>query len=122
MAEAYDYREALREDIKNYLDENEELITEFKTDKEGLREKLYDDLFIEDFVTGNGSGSYTFDRAQAVENLAYNFDLLADAIEEFGGNYEIIKDGPEACDVTIRCYLLGECIDEVLDEYDFEEE
>ena len=122
MAEAYDYREALREDIKNYLDENEELITEFKTDKEGLREKLYDDLFIEDSVTGNGSGSYTFDRAQAVENLAYNFDLLADAIEEFGGNYEIIKDGPEACDVTIRCYLLGECIDEVLDEYDFEEE
>ena len=122
--EAYDYREALRDDIKNYidnyLDEDGELIEEVRGDKDEFREKLYDELWTDDSVTGNGSGSYTFDRQKAIEYLAFNFDLLADAIEDFGGDYGCIKDGPEACDVTIRCYLLGEILDEVLDEYEFD--
>ena len=31
-------------------------------------------------------------------------------------NYDVLKDGAEACDVTIRCYILGQVLDEVLDE------
>ena len=122
--EVYDYREALRDDIKNYidnyLDEDGELIAEVRDDKDAFGTKLYNELWTEDSVTGNGSGSYTFDRQKAIEYLAFNFDLLADAIEEFGGGYGCLKEGPEACDVMIRCYLLGEVLDEVLDEYDFD--
>lgn len=33
-----------------------------------------------------------------------------------------LEKGAEACDVTIRCYLLGQAISEVLDEIETEEE
>lgn len=46
----------------------------------------------------------------------HNLDLLAEACEEFGGALDVLKDGAEACDVTIRCYLLGEAITEVIDD------
>lgn len=41
-------------------------------------------------------------------------DLLQDACNEFGCEPQF--DNAEWCDVTIRCYLLGECITSVLDE------
>ena len=40
---------------------------------------LKDDLFVTDDVTGNGSGSYTFNTRTAEENLIGNWDLLRDA-------------------------------------------
>ena len=44
-------------------------------------------------------------------------DLLAEAFKEFGEDgLDILKKGAEACDVTIRCYLLSECLSEVVDE------
>jgi hypothetical protein len=47
--------------------------------------------------------------------------LLRDALYEFGcDDVNPIDKGEEWCDVTIRCYLLGECLAEVLD--DLEEE
>jgi hypothetical protein len=90
---------------------------------EELEEHLNDTLWTVDSVTGNGSGSYTFNSYQAEENICHNFDLLAEALEEFGGGCDILKDGAEAADVTIRCYLLGQCIAEALEEIedDFEE-
>lgn len=33
-----------------------------------------------------------------------------------------LEKGAEACDVTIRCYLLGQAISEVLDEVEKEKE
>lgn len=71
----------------------------------------------------NGSGSYTFNRYQAEEYICHNLDLLAEALEEFGGGADVLKDGAEAADVTIRCYLLGQAIAEALEEIedDFEE-
>jgi hypothetical protein len=68
-------------------------------------------------VTGNASGSYTFNAWKAEEYLCHNLDLLGEALAEFGcePNY-ITEKGAEACDVTIRCYLLGQAISEVLSE------
>lgn len=44
-------------------------------------------------------------------------DLLGEALSEFGSDPEnLLKDGAEAADVTIRCYLLGGAISDVLDE------
>lgn len=110
----YDYREAVKNDVLEYI-RNEVDFSEFDTLDE-LGEKLNEDLWTVDSVTGNGSGSYTFSTYQAEENICHNLDLLGEALEEFGGGCDILKDGAEAADVTIRCYLLGECIAAALEE------
>ena len=112
--ERYDYLEAVKEDVKNYIEENGIKVT--SENREELEEQLNDDLFCYDSVTGNGSGSYTFNAWKAEEYLCHNLGLLAEACEEFGSSMDILKDGAEACDVTIRCYLLNQAISEVLDE------
>lgn len=106
----YNYLKNLKEDIKNYIEENE---------KELDFETLYDELFIEDSVTGNASGSYTFNTYQAEENLCHNMDLLQEACEEFCCEPKL--DNAEWCDVTIRCYLLGQALQEVIEELEEEE-
>lgn len=114
----YDYYEAMKNDVREYI-ENEIDFSEFDTLEE-LEEKLNDELWTVDSVTGNGSGSYTFNTYKAEENICHNLDLLAEALEEFGGGCDILKDGAEAADVTIRCYLLGSTIAEVLPEFEDE--
>lgn len=121
--EKYDYREEVKNDILNYIEENIEYKDFNSIDK--LGEHLNDVLFTEDSVTGNASGSYTFSTYDAEENICHNLDLLGEALEEFDcGNDYLVKNGAEACDVTIRCYLLGECISEAMEEISekFEEE
>lgn len=117
----YNYREAVKDDVLEYIN-NEINFEDFDT-LEDLKEHLNDVLFNEDSVTGNASGSYTFNTYEAEENICHNFDLLADALDEFGGGCDILRDGAEAADVTIRCYLLGECIADALEEIesDFDE-
>jgi hypothetical protein len=73
-------------------------------------------------VTGNASGSYTFSTWQAEENLCHNLDLLGEALKEFGDGADFLEKGAEACDVTIRCYLLGQAISEALDEVETEDD
>lgn len=114
--ERYDYREAMREDVKQYI-EDEINLKDWIGNREDLEEKLSEELWTVDSVTGNGSGSYTFSTWEAEENICHNLDLLEEACNEFGGDLgETLAKGAEACDVTIRCYLLGEIISEVLDE------
>ena len=127
MKERYDYYEAVLEDVKQELINY--AVEEWKEDREGLEEKLNEDFWACDSVTGNGSGSYTFSRYEAEENLCHNLDILGEALEEFGSGPEyLIENGPEACDVTIRCYYLSQAISEALDEleeagvFDAEEE
>lgn len=120
--EIYNYFKNVRKDVKQAILDNyakEEIRNAFKSleARDNLYEKLYDDLWLYDSVTGNASGSYTFNTYQAEENLCHNWDLLEEALDEFCVDYkEAIQKGAEYCDVTIRCYLLGEAIDVVLDE------
>lgn len=119
--ERYDYRQNVKDDVKNYIKENEIHWTE--DDRDDVQEKLHDDLWVEDSVTGNASGSYTFNRWQAEENVCHNWDLFQEACEEFGSENtaaEILEHGAEWVDVTIRCYLLGECIGTAMDELEAE--
>lgn len=112
----YNYLEVVTEDVRNYIEENIDR-ADWIDDRNGLEEKLNDDLFVEDSVTGNASGSYTFNTCQAEENLCHNMGLLEEACTELGSDIgKIIKDGVETCDVTIRCYLLSRAIADVLDE------
>ena len=112
--EKYDYLQAVIDDVKQYIVDNEITVTTDNRDE--IEKQLNEDLFTVDSVTGNASGSYTFSEWQAEENLCHNMDLLADALSEFGSTFDYLEKGAEACDVTIRCYLLGQAISTVLDE------
>lgn len=117
----YDYHSAVREDVKNYIIENDIKVTTSNRDE--LADRLQDDLWCNDSVTGNGSGSYTFNTWIAEENLCHNLDLLAECCEEFGDDMgEVINRGVETADVCIRCYLLAGAISDILDELEEEDE
>lgn len=111
--ERYDYRKAIEADIRSYLEDND-------IDLSRGYDEIFDELFIADSVTGNGSGSYTFNAWEAEEYLCHNLDLFQEAAFEFCATEKILKQGAEAMDVTIRCYLLGEILNEVLEDYDTE--
>lgn len=116
----YDYREAVKDDVRNYIAENL-TIEAYKGQRDELEEMLNNDLWVDDGVTGNASGSYYCNTWKAEESLCHNLDLLAEALEEFGCDASyLLKEGAEAADVTIRCYLLSSAISEVLDEYEDE--
>ena len=112
--EKYDYREAVSEDIREYLKNQGIVVT--TANREELEDNLRDDLMNEDSVTGNASGSYTCNSYLAEEYIAHNWDLLGEALENFGCDGSSIKKGAEWCDVTIRCYLLSSAISEALKE------
>lgn len=117
----YNYYEAVREDVMEYLADNIDLDDycdeNGEIDREQLENDLNDDLWIDDSVTGNASGSYTFSTWEAEENLCHNLDLLGEALVEFGcGADYLMEHGAEACDVTIRCFLLAGAIADALDE------
>ena len=113
--EKYDYYKNVREDIKQRLNEwlDFNKINDY-SDIDEVISAVYDDFFNSDSVTGNGSGSYTFNSWAAEENLCHNMDLLKEALNEFGGELNDYIDSAEACDVTIRCYVLGQLVGEVV--------
>lgn len=119
----YDYMAAMKEDILEYINENytQEEIKEHLEDEDDFCEKLNDDLWVCDSVTGNASGSYTFNRNVAKEYVESNLDILRDALEEFCVEpktfmEKFLDEEWEYFDVTIRCYLLGGAIYEALEE------
>lgn len=105
--EIYDYLKAETDDVIEYIKEND--IDPSTVDPDSLNDLLYD----EDSVTGNGSGSYTFNTVQAEQNLVGNWDLLK-ACTGNDPDFNLLKEGPEAADVIIRCVGLGCAIDEAL--------
>jgi hypothetical protein len=126
----YDYLEQVTADVKDYVEQEIDL-TEWAGNRDGLEEQLNDDLWTCDSVTGNASGSYTFNRIQAQIYVLDGMDELQEAVNEFGIDSETIgekflKSDWEYFDVTIRCYLLGQAIAAVLDDLEedgaFEEE
>lgn len=122
----YDYKEAVKKDVKEYIRENysaDEIRENLETSaaRSDFEDKLNDILWIEDSVTGNASASYTFNTWEAEENLCHNMDLLVEACRDIWQDLdEAIERGAEFCDVTIRCYLLSGAISEALDELESE--
>lgn len=117
----YDYFKAVKGDVLEYI--KNEGIKVTTTNREEVEEQLNEDLWAEDSVTGNGSGSYFYNANSAADCLCRNWDLLGEALDAFGCvEVNPIKRGEEWCDVTIRCYLLGQSISAALDEVEEEEE
>lgn len=118
----YNYHDAIKSDILDYIRDNftADEIAEKLAGRDEWEQELNDDLWTADSVTGNASGSYYCNAYAAEEAICHNWDILADAIAEFGGDTDILRQGAESCDVTIRCYLLGECLAAALDELEEE--
>lgn len=109
--ERYDYFETVENDLTDFIrDVNPGHVDDDR------REKLRDDAFVSDSVTGNGSGSYTFSTWRAEECLCHNSDLLRDVLEETDSGYS----DPESNDVMVRCHVLNEVFDRVVDKWNEE--
>ena len=126
----YDYHKAVADDVRDLVKEREQnksfRLSWYIHEKDGKhyfnRQEAADDLgnvaFNNDSVTGNASGSYTLNTLVAERCLVGNRDLLCEALADFGDEQaDILTHGAEWCDVTIRCYLVDETVDEIMTEY-----
>ena len=114
---SYDYFEKVKDAVEQFLsDYHDEL--NFEMRKETFINWLTDYLFVIDDVTGNASGSYTMLACDAEDYVSDNFDLLYEALSEYGYGIEVLRDGAETMDVIIRCYVLGQVINEAVDNYE----
>ena len=120
------YNDEVKADVIEWINENIDYIDDdVKADKDDLFEYLNDNLWTADSVTGNGSGSYTFSRSKAMENVFADIETVIDALKEFCVPAETIAEkflesDFEYFDVTARCYVLGSAIYEVLEEMEEE--
>ena len=119
----YNYKEQIRADVKEWIEDNKEQIEGL--DRHDAFEVVYDSCWVDDSVTGNASGSYTFSRWEARQNF-FNDEDSEEYIDQ------MIEDGFtcresvgravqesqwELLDVSIRCWLLCDAVSDVLDEY-----
>lgn len=112
----YDYREETAENIRKWLEDNRENIPEEEKESEDtLTEYLNDELRTEDSITWNGSWSYTFNSFKAKQYLEENEELLNETINEFCINMWEHWNDYEYLDVSIRCFILSECINRVIE-------
>lgn len=105
-----DYKEQIKDDLREYAQESKSYCDSL--------EAFRDSCWTADSVTGNGSGSYTFNRWQAEENikdLIFSEELL-EMFREFGEERVPLERGAEFIDVSIRCFLLDSCIYEIEEE------
>lgn len=118
----YNYFEAVKADVEQWIEDNMDLEHDIECgqfeDMDDIENYLNDTLWIEDSVTGNASGSYTFNRAEARENVLADIEAVVEACKEFevDGMEKIAAEEWEYLDVTTRCYYLGQAIAEVLDD------
>lgn len=124
----YNYLEAVKDDVKTWLVDNSSQFEEIKDnnkidgaiDWDGVKDDLNELLWNDDSVTGNGSGSYTFNRDQAREYfLSDGLQYLGNLVDEGWLTYESIGKyitdyDFERLDVALRCCFLSQAIEEVI--------
>lgn len=102
-----EYKEQIKQDLLDYAEENKGYCNDL--------EKFRDWAWTADSVTGNGSGSYfcnAYKAKEAIGELIWSEELL-DMFKEFGYEQVPMEKGPEYIDVSIRCFLLDECFNEI---------
>lgn len=99
-----DYLAEVESDALDFLDENIECYDDF--------DDAFDAMFCSDSVTGNGSGSYTFNSYKAQQNVkdAIFDENIVTLLDWNGINiFDTLRDrGAETLDVIIRCYVLSD--------------
>lgn len=121
----YSYKETVKTDIKGWMDDHSEELEGL--DRSGVYETVFEGCWDADEVTGNGSGSYTFSRSEARRNFFEDDDseeYIYRMCEEGFCTYEEVgkhmaQSDWEWVDVSIRCFLLGTAVDEVIAEMNY---
>ena len=123
--EKYDYRRAIIDDLKDWIVNDTDIMEnkEQYGDRELLIAWIYDEAFTESSITGNGYDWYNTEE-KCSEYISDNFELLYEAAHEYCIDDEMNtliqqyedKSLARYFDCTIRCYLLGECIEKALEE------
>ena len=113
----YNYFEEVKKDIRSWLEDNA-LDMPYNEYGEAEIERLYDELWVEDSVTGNGSEDMYYQTDEEAAAALYgNNQTFIYAAQDFGlENYNDFCENPRKADVTIRCYYLGAALDEVIAE------
>lgn len=88
--ERYDYLEAVKEDVLNYINDNGIMVTAEYRDE--VEQYPNDTLFTYDGVTGNASGSYTFNTWTAEEYPCHDWELSGEALTESGCDMGYLKN------------------------------
>ena len=117
--ERYDYEAQMREDIREAVEE----LRKYKDfsifdSVDEITEFLNDELFCDDSVTGNGSGSYFCNRWLAEEAICHNLQIYEECVDGYGLSS---KFDPESIDVSIRCYLLSQVLQKMADDGEFDD-
>lgn len=124
--EKYNYREVMKADIRQWLQDNADEYADVP--ESDLYDYLCDTMWTDDEITGNAS--FYDSEYKCEEYLCHNFDLLFEALFEFGEFeadlidkvHEVSNNGTFArwADCSIRCYLLSECLWQVLKELGYD--
>jgi len=120
--EKYDYRRAIIDDVKDYINSHPEELPDPKQ-YDDIVEYWYNMLLDEDSITGSGFSWYSTEE-NCAKYISNNMDLVRRAIAEY--DYaelalEIVDyfTDHEICryfDSTVRHLLLYECVEEALRE------
>ena len=106
----YDYYEAITSDIITYLIDNHLLNEISEETKDEFIDRLQDELWADDSITGNGGDGYDTEE-NCEEYICHNLNLLVSCAREF--DYDLSSPDSHIAinwDSLIRCNLLYECI------------
>jgi len=112
-----EYREDVIEDIITHISENKNIYADMSIDD--MRENL-EDYRMSDSITGNGSGSYFYNAAEAKEcidsrGLLWDEEFIS-YVNDLGYTMgDLLEKGPEHVDVWARCCALDMLTDEELE-------
>lgn len=118
----YDYYEVVTEAVRELARELCPLITDIDdvdaADVAELGDKLCEELWADNSVTGNGGEPIPKTDEEAEQFLSMNLSLLARALSDFGCCDKAVYylRNPREADVTIRCAILMECCYTVAEE------
>lgn len=116
--EKYDYYDAVKEDVLNAIEEDDELLPREDEDEMEYEERLTDALWDSE-VTGNGPFTYYYgDEEDAIAAVMTNLDLCSEVYQEYGINVDPVTfmSNIRSADVTIRCYILPSVVHDIIEE------
>ena len=116
--EKYNYYDAVKEDVQNAIEEDDELLPREDEDAEDYEERLTDALWASE-VTGNGPYAYYYsDEEDTIAAVLGNLDLCREAYQEFGVDEDAVTfmSNIRSADVTIRYYILPSVIHDIIEE------
>ena len=116
--ERYDYYDAVKEDVLNAIEEDNELLPREDEDSFDYEERLTDALWASE-VTGNGPyACYYSDEKDAIAAVMWNLDLCSEVYRELGVDEDAVTfmSNIRSADVTIRCYILPSVIHDIIEE------